>query len=94
VVGGVGTPTLSYLGIVLDSSLRSGWTFLWLLFAPLGPLLLGAIVAAVPGPPARRGFGLGLVLGWAPASVVAAGVCPFANTIAEQMEAAAVPVLS
>ncbi len=84
-VGLVATPGISYLGILLDPRLQSGLTTLWLLIMPFGPLLLGALLAAVPGAPARRGFGLGLVLGWAPASIVAAGVCVFATQIAEQV---------
>ncbi len=84
-VGLVATPGISYLGILLDPQLRSGWTTLCLLILPFGPLVLGALLAAVPGAPARRGFGLGLILGWAPASIVAAGVCLFATQIGEQV---------
>lgn len=39
------------------------------------PLIVGVVLAAVPGTPTRRGLGLGLVIGWAVWSIVGAGVC-------------------
>lgn len=41
----------------------------------LAPLVTGITLTAVEGPPARRGFGLGLLIGWGLAPIVFAGVC-------------------
>ncbi len=41
----------------------------------LVPLATGITLTALEGPPARRGFGLGLLIGWGLAPIVFAGVC-------------------
>ena len=41
----------------------------------LGVLVTGIVLAASPGPPVRRGLGLGLVIGWGVTLIVAAGLC-------------------
>ena len=50
--------------------------------APLGagvglmiPLVIGIVLTAMEGSPARRGFGLGVIIGWGLAPIVFAGVC-------------------
>jgi hypothetical protein len=43
--------------------------------ALLLPLILGIVLAASAGPPGRRGFGLGLVIGWGLLLVLAGGLC-------------------
>lgn len=39
------------------------------------PLILGVLLTSQQGSPARRGFGLGLIIGWALAPIVFAGLC-------------------
>jgi hypothetical protein len=41
----------------------------------LATLVLGVVLTARKGSPAQRGFGLGLIIGWALAPIVFAGVC-------------------
>ena len=69
-LGIVGTIGLPLLGVLLP---RVGA----LLFFPLllGVLVTGIVLAASPGPPVRRGLGLGLVIGWGLTLIVAAGLC-------------------
>lgn len=69
-LGIVGTIGLPLLGVIVP---RVGA----LLFFPLllGVLVTGIVLAASPGPPVRRGLGLGLVIGWGLTLIVAAGLC-------------------
>ena len=69
-LGIVGTIGLPLLGIIVP---RIGAV----LFFPLllGMLVTGIVLAASPGPPVRRGLGLGLVIGWGLTLIVAAGLC-------------------
>lgn len=39
------------------------------------PLVVGIVFTAREGTPARRGLGLGLIIGWAVAPIVFAGLC-------------------
>jgi hypothetical protein len=67
IVGTIGLPLLGVAVPVVGPLL-----FLGLL---LGVLLAGILLAASPGPPLRRGLGLGVVIGWGLTLIVAAGLC-------------------
>jgi hypothetical protein len=69
-LGIVGTIGLPLLGVVVP--VIGPLLFLGLL---LGVLLAGILLAASPGPPVRRGLGLGLVIGWGLTLIVGAGLC-------------------
>ena len=45
------------------------------LLAALVPLILGIVLATADGTPQRRGFGLGLVIGWGLLLLVGGGLC-------------------
>jgi hypothetical protein len=71
VVLGVLTPVLLLVVGVLLSAIAVA-IFPVLLF---GPLVAGAVLVGAGGNPQRRGFGLGLLIGWGALVVIAAGVC-------------------
>ena len=41
----------------------------------LAPLAAGITFTSIQGSPARRGFGLGMIIGWGLSPIVFAGVC-------------------
>jgi len=41
----------------------------------LGPLVLGIVLASRHGSPTRRGFGLGLAIGWGCFVIIGGGLC-------------------
>jgi len=74
-VGLATTIGLPLLGFFLAGTLEQD-AFAWLfLLVAVVPLVLGIVLAAMQGSPARRGFGLGLTIGWACAPIVFSGVC-------------------
>ena len=74
VVGTLGLPIL--LGLVASVAGPVAFVFGLLgLLAVLLPLILGIVLASTPGSPQRRGFGLGLVIGWGLLLLLAGGLC-------------------
>ena len=75
-VGSVATIGLSALAVVVGSRLDvPGLRPVGFGGGVLAPLVTGITLTALDGPPARRGFGLGLLIGWGLAPIVFAGVC-------------------
>ena len=69
----IGLPALGYfVPARLGSDLVASGTFVVGLVLPL---VLGIVLAAREGSPARRGMGLGLIIGWALAPIIFAGLC-------------------
>lgn len=68
----IGIPMLGFFLAVQLEQAALGWLFGLVSF---GPLVLGIVLAAGQGTPARRGFGLGLTIGWACAPIIFSGVC-------------------
>lgn len=60
------------VGRVGGASVVSGVLFVLGLVAPL---VTGIVLTAQRGSPPRRGLGLGLIIGWALAPIIFAGVC-------------------
>ena len=72
----VSTIALSALGFFVPSLLGSDEVgSVVFLVGLLIPLVYGIVLVARHGSPARRGLGLGLIIGWALAPVISAGVC-------------------
>jgi len=66
----------SLVGLIIGSSAnQGGLASVLFLLGLAAPLTLGIVLAARQGTPARRGFGLGLIIGWAVAPIVFAGTC-------------------
>lgn len=70
----VGLPLLllSVLAGIGPDQAAVGWTFVGL--GVLVPAVVGGVLVA-RGSPERRGFGLGLLIGWATATLVGGGLC-------------------
>lgn len=76
-IGIVATAGLPAIGLVLAATSGIGQVLGWTVSA-IGivvPLGVGIVLTARQGSPARRGVGLGLIIGWALAPIVFAGVC-------------------
>ena len=74
VLGTVGLPIL--LGLVASVAGPVGVVFGLLGFVSvLVVLVLGIVLASTPGTPQRRGFGLGLVIGWGLLLLLLGGLC-------------------
>jgi len=74
VVGTVAVPIL--LGLVASVAGPVGIAFgLLVPVTVLVALVLGIVLASTPGSPQRRGFGLGLVIGWGLLLLLAGGLC-------------------
>jgi len=75
-VGIVVTIGLPALGVLLGSRVEApevrSYAFFVGLMVPLG---LGITITSISETPARRGFGLGLIIGWGLAPIVFAGIC-------------------
>ena len=66
----------SFLGLVLATTVQQGAAAsIVFLIGLLTPLVIGIVLTVKEGPPPRRGFGLGLIIGWAIAPIVFAGLC-------------------
>jgi hypothetical protein len=77
VVGVVGTIALP-VALGLLASVAGPVSFAFGLLAVVSVvvvLVLGIVLAATPGTPERRGFGLGLVIGWGLLLLVGGGLC-------------------
>ena len=73
VLSTIGIPALGYfVPARLGSDLVASGAFVVGLALPL---VLGITLAARQGSPARRGMGLGLIIGWALAPIIFAGLC-------------------
>lgn len=74
VVGTVGLPVV--LGLLASVAGPVAFAFGLLgLVSVLVVLVLGIVLASTPGTPQRRGFGLGLVIGWGLLLLLAGGLC-------------------
>lgn len=74
-VGLVTTIGIPLLGFFLATTVDQdafGWVSS---LAAFFPLVLGIVLTAMQGSPARRGFGLGMIIGWALSPIIFAGVC-------------------
>ncbi len=73
IVSTIGVPAVGwFIPAQLGSIVAAGIASLLGLLLPLG---VGIVLAARKGTPTRRGLGLGLIIGWALAPVIFAGVC-------------------
>jgi hypothetical protein len=75
VVGGVAAGIAVTIGLPLVSVNVPGLGPLGFLGALVVPLVVGVVLAATQGTPSRRGFGLGLLIGWGASFIVGAGLC-------------------
>lgn len=82
VVGGAVVGVFGTLGLpivlALVASVAGPVGFVFGLFAAVSVvvvLVLGIVLASTPGTPQRRGFGLGLVIGWGLLLLLAGGLC-------------------
>lgn len=63
---------LVLVGVATADDVVSGWILGAIVY---GPPAVGVAIVAAPGPPARKSFGAGLMLGWGAGFIVAAGLC-------------------
>ena len=77
VAGSVGTVALPVvLGLLASVAGPVAFVFgLFGLVSVVAVLVLGIVLASTSGTPARRGFGLGLVIGWGLLLLLAGGLC-------------------
>jgi len=75
-IGIVTTLALPSIGLGVASLVRQRWLSpVLFLIGVVVPLVSGIILTAQQGSPARRGLGLGTIIGWALAPILFAGVC-------------------
>jgi hypothetical protein len=70
----VGTPFLLVLALSAGTYGDGALVLLLLVAAGLVPPVVGSVLA-LRGSPNRRGFGLGLLIGWAVVLVIGGGAC-------------------
>jgi hypothetical protein len=75
-LGIAATMGLPFLGLVVAAVVKvRGVIAIVSLVALVVPLVLGIVFLAQEGTPSRKGLGLGLIIGWALAPIVFAGLC-------------------
>ena len=74
-VGLVSTIGIPFLGLALANVFDHGAFTSASGLAAFAPLVLGIVLTSMQGSAARRGFGLGLLIGWGLAPIIFAGVC-------------------